>query len=171
MLRIHTPSSTFTVPSTDSLPSSRRTSCNLCAREHSPNSFLISESSTSSSIVCPRFFFSRRASIDKAGCRGATAGVALSPARCMTPNNHKILQNGFVLAATIVSGHTRFLGMTDDEKWIEKYVQAALEVRGELMLSESNFEKLNRSLVRNGMPEVLSQHRGDGYRAGESPRD
>ena len=64
----------------------------------------------------------------------------------MTRNNYKILRNGFVLAATIVSGHTRLLSMTDDEQWIEQYVQAALEVRGELMLSESNFENLNRSL-------------------------
>jgi hypothetical protein len=45
--------------------------------------------------------------------------------------------------------------VTNREQWIEKYVQAALEVRGELML-----ERINAA--REAIAERLKQLEGDG---------
>jgi hypothetical protein len=73
---------------------------------------------------------------------------------CLGGVSYKTLHNGFVLAATIVNSHTRDLAMTDHEKWIEKYVQAALEVRGELMLDRIN-------AARKAIAERLKQLEGD----------
>ena len=52
------------------------------------------------------------------------------------------------------SSHTRVLAMTNHERWIEKYVQAALEVRGELMLDRIN-------AARKAIAERLKQLEGD----------